>query len=169
MDLNKIELTGEIIEGLYKNVMVEISLSDKTGEKATNQPVGGIKFLGENKKNILVMVNYPIAGYLPDEQLNFLSAILNACKVSLADVAIVNQHNSPTMEFEKLAMQFMPKTILLFSIDLNLLQLHFRFPPFQVQQLNNCTYLLSPSLEDLSTDKDLKSKLWNCLQRIFLS
>ncbi len=39
------------------------------------------------------MVNYDNAVHLPDEELNFLTNMLAACKLSLGDVAIVNKYN----------------------------------------------------------------------------
>ena len=188
MDLNKIELTEEIVAELFKNSLVDASYeperkmagsidkkfnseikTQKAGSKIKNEPSpGGIKFLGGNNKNILVLVNYPMPGYLPDDQLSFLTSILNACKINLQDVAVVNQHQNKECDYNQLTGQFNPKVILLFATDIEALQMPFGIPDFQVQQLNKITHLLSPSLEELQAEKGLKTKLWNCLQRIFL-
>jgi hypothetical protein len=188
MDLNKIELTGEIVGELFKNSLVDTSSEPerKTPDAFTKplnaesktqnaeskiknkQSSGDIKFLGGNDKNILVLVNYPIPGYLPDDQLNFLISILNACKINLQDVAIVNQHQNKECGYDEFTGQMKPKIILLFAIDIAAMQMPFRIPDFQVQDFNKSTYLLSPSLEELQAEKELKIKLWNCLQRIFL-
>ena len=41
------------------------------------------KSLGNNQKNILIVVNYGNAVHLPDEELSFLTSMLAACKLSL--------------------------------------------------------------------------------------
>ena len=82
MNLNNISLTPQQVADLYTNVLIE-SESIAVPEKEN------IAFLGNNKKNIVVLVNYTDVPFLPDEQLNFLMNILGACHLTLADVAIV--------------------------------------------------------------------------------
>ena len=52
-----------------------------------------LKFLGEHLKKIIVLVNDPTAVYLNETDLGLLSSILNACKLNLADIALVNIAN----------------------------------------------------------------------------
>ncbi len=166
-DLNHIKLTAGMIAGLYKDQLVE--------ERAQIVPVepkkkehGKLKFLGENKKSILVLTYYNDVVYLPDEHLVFLTSILNACKINLGDVAVFNIAHTET-DFRDLKKQLKQQKALLFNVEPAQIQLPVTFPPFQVQSFDGCQYLLSPSLDKLAMDKELKGKLWNCLQRLFLS
>lgn len=166
-DLNHIKLTAGMIAGLYKDQLVE--------EQAQIMPVEPIKkdhvklkFLGENKKNIVVLTHYNEAVYLPDEHLAFLTTILNACKINLGDVAVINIAHIAT-DYRELKNQLKTQKALLFEVEPAQIQLPVSFPHFQVQSFDGCQYLLSPSLDKLENDKGLKGKLWTSLQRLFLS
>ena len=82
MSLNNISLSAQLIADLYPASLIEqltpIHIPDT------------IKFLGNNKKNILVLVSKDSITFLENDELDFLSSILVACKLSLADVAIIN-------------------------------------------------------------------------------
>jgi hypothetical protein len=104
---------------------------------------------------------------LSDEELPFLTNILSACKLSLADVAIVNIHSLEEKEIEKTIEPLEPKTVLLFGITPLTIDLPINFPQFQLQQFNKRTYLYSPGLQELANDKTLKLQLWNCLKNLF--
>jgi hypothetical protein len=123
--------------------------------------------LGGNSKNILIVINYNNVVYLPDEELEFLTSMLKACKLNLDNVAIVNTNNSPGDGYKEYAKQYSSKVVLLFGVDPVSFDLPVSFPEFQVQSFNSNTFLYSPTLQECRTDKLLKSKLWVCLQRIF--
>ncbi|SJZ96095.1 hypothetical protein [Sediminibacterium ginsengisoli] len=129
-----------------------------------------LSFLGNNGKNILILVSDPASVHLNDEALQFLSAILGACKLNLGDVAIINaQHNDISYDYLKSQMQ--PKQLLLFGIDTRLVQLPFVVPQYQVQAYDKCQFLLAPPLSAMlgnSQEAKLeKSKLWLSLKKIF--
>jgi len=140
--------------------------SSKATEKA-EQHQSGFKFLGDNEKNILLVVNYTQAVHLPDEQLNFITSILTACKLGLADVAILNISNNKNCSYKNFQQQLGSRQVFLFGIEPKQIELPVQFPEFQIQPFNNCTYLIAPSLQELENDKLLKSKLWVCLKKIF--
>jgi len=126
-----------------------------------------LKSLGGNQKNILVVVKNANITYLPDEDLEFLTNILKACKLNLEDVAIVNTNNNPGEGYKEYLKNWSSKIVLLFGVDPVSFDLPVNFPEFQVQSLTNTKFLYSPSLNECRTDKLLKSKLWVSLQRIF--
>ena len=176
MTLNNIELNSTLLREMYRNSLVEVG--DKTHRKVLTElpPIEVIKkkdpehewkYLGEFKKNILMIVRYPTVTYLPDEQLNFLTSILIACKLSLGDVAIVNILNAPPAFYKDAMEKFRSTTTILFGITPQEFEMPVNFPEFQVQRFNNCTFLHTPGLESLEADKVLKSKLWVCLRRMF--
>lgn len=161
MSLNQIQLTNQQLADFYPDVLIE--------SKTTKvQPAAGpVKYLGKNARKIVLLVDNAVAPFLPDNELNFLTNILSACKMSLADVAIVNIHALQKDEVLT-SIQFLdPKNVLLFGIAPLNIDLPINFPLFQLQPFNGCIYLYSPSLQELESDKTLKSKLWNSLKNLF--
>jgi hypothetical protein len=180
MSLNNIQLNAWHLAELFRNCLVETDEVSQNKEKIfTNSPAETIrmkeidppirewKWLGENKKNILLVVRYANTAYLPDEQLNFLTSILGACKLSLIDVAILNIANAPADSYKSISDQFKSRITVLFGITPTEFAMPANFPEFQVQVLNSCTFLHTPMLEKLEADKVLKSKLWVCLRKMF--
>jgi hypothetical protein len=194
MGLNDIKLSPTLTVALYGNLLVEDTAGKLTAgreifteeyilieeaeapepppppgkKKIAKEPTtGNLKSLGGNQKNILIVVKNDTVVHLPDEELEFLTNILKACQLSLDAVAIVNTNNAPDEGYKEYAKKFSSKIVLLFGIEPVSFDLPVNFPEFQVQSLNNTTFLYSPSLLECRTDKLLKSKLWVCLQRIF--
>src|SRR5690242_1891444 len=103
MGLNDIELSPAILAAMYKSLLVESEPDElKQFEPPKNpappapsveQSAPTWKQLGNNQKQILIVVRYEDSPILPDTALNLLTNMLNACKLSLDDVAIVNFHN----------------------------------------------------------------------------
>jgi hypothetical protein len=69
------------------------------------------KTLGNNKRQITVVVNCPTDVYVPEADLQFLTKMLGACKLNMADVAIVNYANAP-IAIDRLKTQLQPKSLL---------------------------------------------------------
>ena len=161
MSLNQIQLTNQLLTSLYPDVLIE---SNATSAVTEPQPA---KYLGKNAKNIVLLVDNPTAPFLPDEELSFLTNILSACKLSLADVAIVNTHSLRADEIERSLQTLEPKNIILFGITPLSIDLPINFPQFQLQEFNKRIYLYSPDLQQLASDKTLKMQLWNCLKNLF--
>ena len=142
-----------------------------TPEPATRQPAPEThKFLGNNRRKITILVNAPDSAFLPDDQLAFLTKILEACRMNIGDVAIVNLASTPAV-ITTLRQQLTPAFILLFGLEPVALRLPINFPTFKIQEYDGCTYLAAPPLEQLvqpgEESKLLKSKLWVCLKTMF--
>ena len=167
MDLNHLELPASLIEDLYKFSLVGMNEVPVKLQPEKIVIESKWKWLGNNGKNILVIVKYGNGIHLPDEQLGFLTNMLTACKIGLGDVAIVNLNNHPEASYKDLLNHFKSKIVFLYGIEPATFGLPVSFPHFQVQSFANCTFLFTPSLEELDKDKVLKSKLWVCLRRIF--
>jgi len=171
MDLNHIDLSSSLIADLYRSSLVDTNepsskpkLRTIVSDHHTNNEW---KHLGENKKNILIVVDYADTVYLPDKELSFLTNMLSACKLSLADVAIVNRNNYKEKEYKELLVYFKSRIVFLFGIEPSSFGLPVSFPHFQIQPFAKATFLFAPSLEEHKKDELLKSKLWVCLRRIF--
>lgn len=176
MDINHIKLDNNLIADLYSNLLVEnkniaetaaISINDGIISKERKENFSTIKSLGENSKNILLVVTYKDSAFLPDDQLNFLTKILTACKLSLADVAIFNLHPFAGKPYNEIISHFNSKTVLLFGLSPKDFGMPIQFPVYQVQAFNKTTFLYSPVLEQLERDPKEKSKFWKCLKNIF--
>jgi hypothetical protein len=175
MSLNTIKFDTTDIALLFKNSLVEVNEEKQAVPKTTSaEPIeadnkfGDWKYLGENKKKTLVVVNYDEAVHIPDKQLSFLTKLLAACNLNLADVAILNFHNYRSSGFENIINYFKPKVVLLFSIEPGEFGMPMIFPQFQVQRYKDAVFVSSPSLDIIEPDKTLKGKLWVCLKRLFL-
>jgi hypothetical protein len=128
------------------------------------------KILGNNRRHIALLVHSPGSGFMPDNQLAFLTKILEACRMTLADVAIVNNATAP-VTITALRQQLQPKIVLLFGVEPTAIRLPINFPTFKQLSYDDCTYLSSPGLDQLVPDtgdsKLLKSKLWVSLKTLF--
>jgi len=128
------------------------------------------KFLGKNGKKITIVVQSPSVPFLPDNQLSFLTRILEACRMNIGDVAIVNAATTP-VNITTLRQQLEPAVVLLFGIEPPAIRLPINFPVFKIQPYDNCSYLAAPPLTQLvqqsEESKLLKSKLWVCLKSLF--
>ena len=171
-DINHLKLHPALIAELYPSsliVMEETGPDPAEIAETENIPaaIPLLKSLGDNRKNILVVVSYPDAMYLPDHDLGFLTGILGSCKLSLADVAVFNLTNHPETSYREMLAFFKSKIVFLFGVEPTVLGLPLNFPHFQIQPFAGNSFLFSPSLQELENDKVLKSKLWVCLKRIF--
>ena len=158
MSLNQINLNTNLLISLYGNVLVETPV--KTD--ANNKP----QYLGSAAKAIGIGVNYTEHPFISDEDLTFLTNILNACKLSIGDVAIINFSTvkSPALQtFQELIL----KKVILFGPGPLQAGLPMNFPPYQVQEFDGCSYLLAPTLKELGQNVKEKGKLWQTLQKFF--
>lgn len=161
MTLKRLTLSENAIASLYTTPLVHIP---DTSAKTTSAQ---IKFMGSNQQHITILVNATDARFLNDKYFAFLSGILNACKLSVADVAIINIHQQKNLHHQNISTLTNPKIVLLFGVAPEEIGLPLHFPHFQVQPFNHITYLSSPSLDKIEADKLLKTQLWTSLKSIF--
>ena len=176
MDLNHIELTPLLLTGLYKTHLMEaigeapVVTTNATPVTPTNtQAKKPMPFLGKNQKGICILVNYAKDVYLPDDQLNFITSILQACRLNLGDVAIVNQFREKA-SFEDIKNQLGCQHLLVFGEELSIPGLPDS-PLFTITETGGCNIVHSPAAGLLNNNdpgnKLLKSKLWVCLKEMF--
>ena len=163
MSLENVKLPGFIIQYMFQKSLVKI-LDNKS--KGVNTKNIEISYFGGNKQHILLLVNDPDNAFIDDAQLTFLSGILNACKLTLEDIALVNIADNST-NYKKLNEDLSPKIIIMFGVIPEEIQLPFVIPQFQKQSYNNQFYIAASSLTDLEDNKDLKRRLWAVLQQLF--
>jgi hypothetical protein len=139
----------------------------KQQETKNRKPETQPKFLGNNGKNIVVLVRHTEVPFLPDGELAFLTNILSACRLGLGDVAITNVSGMEADGITQVMDGLGAKTVLLFGIAPLETGLPIAFPHFQAQQFNKRTYLYSPTLAEIESDKNVKAKLWASLKNLF--
>jgi hypothetical protein len=193
MSLNNIQLKDLVVSELYRDNLMASSepetpltahssqltaQSSQPASPPTQLPTrssqlaahSSYKFLGSNRRKITIVVHSPGIAFLPDDQLNVLTRMLEACRMNMGDVAIVNHAAAPVI-IAPLKQQLQPAFILLFGPKPPDIGLPMDFPVFKIQAYDQCTYLTAPSLEELVAPGDegklLKSKLWICLKTMF--
>lgn len=128
-------------------------------------------FLGDNKKNIIILVKDTTAFFINDEWLGTLSKLLAACKLNLGDVAIINYlHNN--ISFASIKEELKPQRVFMFDVTTNELQMPFSIPHYQVQQYGGCTFMCAPgstlsSITNTASVVAEKRKLWEKMKIIF--
>jgi hypothetical protein len=168
MSLNNIQLKPHLIADLYKDTLIELENTTPTPSVDITTPRRGLPmFLGNNEKKIIIAVSNNFLPFLPDNELAFLTNILSACKLSLADVAIINLHGKDETTCSDFIDQLQAQSVLLFGIEPLTIGLPMNFPLFQLQPFNKRIYLQAPAFSELEKDKGLKMRLWNCLKTLF--
>jgi hypothetical protein len=169
MSFSKLSLPSTIIVDLFRHSLVKAGFGEEisTVDTERNQLY---RFLGGNLKKANLIISSSDSFSIPEKHLSFLVKILEACKMTLADVAILN-HASQNIEIDELKEQLQPRTIILFGIEPKQINLPFNSPAFKIQEYDGCNFLYAPSMEELNQDTEngklLKSKLWVCLRKIF--
>jgi hypothetical protein len=157
------------ITDLGKEAIATSSLNEVVNDEKTVAPTP-IKFLGDHLKKIIVIVHDEEAVYLNDTDLGLLSSILNACKLTLADIALINTAKQPLSLHEILAT--LPSQLVL-VFELTGAQLKIKLPAtlYKPIVLGDTHILFSSGLKSMQgvaqTAKLEKSKLWNALKILF--
>lgn len=165
MSIDNIQLPGYLCQKMFTKTLL-----DKAEPGAVNTISKKIKIasLGENEANILFLVNNAQNKFLADNEMKLLSDLLTACRISMADIALVNYHHNQKINYNDLIDQFKSKKLLIFGVSASDLDLPFTIPFFQIQKFQEQTYIIGPSLSDFINNVELKKELWNSLKKIFL-
>ncbi|MBP6431143.1 MAG: hypothetical protein KA319_05200 [Ferruginibacter sp.] len=163
MSLDNIQLPVEVVTNLFKNSLVEL---DSQQPSAVNKTEASFNFLGNHEKKVVILVNEPDAIYLKEEELNLLLNILAACKLTMADIAVVNIAKN-TITYKQLNDSLQSQIVLLIGTTPAEIDLPLDFPMYKIQVYNNQQYVCSVSLQHLLTDKVEKGKLWLTLKAVF--
>ena len=183
MNTENTQLSAADLVNLYKESLVVI---EDTPTTTTNfvQPVveekkeaikqetweGPIKSLGEHHKKITVVVNDPNAVHLNESDFILLTSILNACRLTIADIALINLGKQPVGLHQIL--QEYPSTLLIsFAVDASQLKVKLPNTLYKVTQLGDSHILFSNALSTMQGTgveaKQEKAKLWTVLKKIF--
>ena len=180
MGLDNLKLSPFLVKEMYTNALIDSGIVatpimgnngiEKQSAKSKPTPNGKgpiLKFLGNNKRNILILINEKEQAFLSDGDLTFLISILNACKISVEDTALVNCYQCTDAVYENLQEQFSPGIILFLGTEPQDLDFPIQIPHYHIQKYNKQQYVCAPSLKVLAADKEEKKQLWNVLKALF--
>lgn len=124
-------------------------------------------YLGENRRFILILVNYPEEKYLPEAEKAYLAKILSAVKLDLEDVALLNYAHYPGSKYAELKDFFAFNSLLLFGVGPNLLQIPGPVLPYHLGLVEGVKILAADSTEVFRPDAGKKKSLWEELKKVF--
>ena len=160
MSLDQIKLDPYLLARIYTQPIVP---GKSMPAPTVAAEIPKVKYLGENQKNISLLIQNESEAYLNDELFNLLTNILNACKLGMQDISLINISQYAAMPFTAWQTAVPMKQCVLFGIPPANLGLE-TIPTYQVMQVNGCQLLYSDPLLAISQDKALKGKLWGGLK-----
>lgn len=174
MNLNEIRLPPKVIADLYKKSLIEIPVITNASITVASEgiPTNPFKFMGNNFKQIFIVVYYPDQIFLPAEQLIFLSAVLKACNLSLEDTAIVNFATFKP-DYNLIRQWMLPRIMLFFGVSAEFITVSSKPTEYEQTNFKGIATLYIPALERLNQNNNegriLKKKLWTALKQLFES
>jgi hypothetical protein len=129
-----------------------------------------LKYLGDHSKEIVVVVNDPASVYLNEPDFILLTSILNACRLTIADIALINLGNQ-NATLHQILNTLPSKLVIAFEVDSKTLKIKLPTNFYKLTPLGESNLLFSKSLASMQgTDasaKQEKAKLWTVLKQIF--
>ncbi len=151
----------------------QIEANKDTSNNATIRPInelGQIKYLGEHLKQVTIIVKDELAVYLNENDLTLLSSILSACKLTLADIALINVAQQK-LSLHEILNVLPSKLVMIFDVSSTTLKIKLPTTLYKSIQLGDTYLLFSNSLSLMQggdqSAKLEKGKLWAILKSLF--
>ena len=160
MSLKNVVLDPFLIAQLYPSSLIPDEGLNPTKDSAK------ISFLGNNRKNIALLIHNEREAWLPDDLYTFLSKILLACGLNMDDVALINPHSSPAITASELKEQLKPEKVIFFG-DFFEQWIGKNRDKNKVLRLEGYAGLFTDDLAYLQHDKQAKKEFWKALQSLF--
>jgi hypothetical protein len=163
MSLEQLQLDPYLLAQMYDQPIIP---EEHKAQPAVAKDLPKVKYLGENQKNIALLIQNESEAYLNEELFNLLANILNACKLGMQDVALINTSHYPGLTLADYKEAVAAKQCIIFAIPPASLGL----PPMQTYLLethSQVPVLYSDHLQQIATDKQLKGRLWQGLKQLF--
>ncbi len=159
----KVQVVGEQTEK-YNNKIEEttdpVILKIQTKTDVVKQDY---KYLGENNKYVLIIVNESNFDFLNKKDLAFLTKILSAKKLDISDVAIVNLAKYSHLDFKDLKLFFGFSKLITFGINPKILNVEGSVPNKKFM-FKDVAILGTWDLFKLDEDVKKKTIFWNELK-----
>jgi len=123
------------------------------------------KYLGSNKRNFLILVNYTGHEFIADAHLTALQSILSRKEYNVDDIAILNLANYSTVSFEQLAAYFNPQKTLILgkaAMPAGIGALQFN----EQGQIGKCAALYSFSFDEMMDNIPNKKTFWDNMKNL---
>ena len=137
-------------------------------EKEPSAPTPNYKFLGENARKVLILVNDANNQVSTTAGTALLWKIVNAIKLTPKDCAVLNYQHHQGLGFEELTAYFQPQLLLSFGIPPTAMGLPSQQTELIGQQ-GSVKTIFSSELDALEVDIPVKKALWKSLQQLTLS
>ena len=123
------------------------------------------KFLGGNKKSVLILVNDEANDVSTEQGRELLRKIVKAVDLGTPDFAIVNYSKYQGTGFAELYQFFKPVTMLSFGVEIAHLKLNLTWQN-EIITHGPTRIIFAPNLHHLDSDLTAKKLLWGNLQKI---
>jgi hypothetical protein len=148
-----------------QTLVIQPALQPILIEAKDETPVMNYKYKGGNKKQFLVLVNYPSTEFIEDAHLTALENILKRKELSLDDVAIVNLAGYRDQRTTALMNFFKPQRLLVMGQDAA--PTDFMLPALnQVAVAENIKTLYSFSFSEMMDSNDNKKAFWEQMKNL---
>ncbi|WP_123848653.1 hypothetical protein [Chitinophaga lutea] len=163
MSLEQLQLDPYLLAQMYDQPIIpEVRQAAPAAPKALPK----LKYLGENQKNILLLIQNESEAYLNEELFNLLANILNACKLGMQEVALLNVAGYPGLTLQDYHTALGFRQCIVFDIPPAQLGLA-EMEPYRLETHFGASVLYSHHLQQIATDKALKGRLWLALKQLF--
>lgn len=159
MSLKEVSLDPFLIAGIYRQPLIKAKPVPAEISSREEKPVPS---LGNNRQRWLLVIHNPEEAYLNEEIFNMLLKLLNACKLTLDDIALINTAHLPETGFSLFRQQFSPRKMVLFGQALA--EITGDHPKNKAWEENGIHFLRADSLNDMYRDQSLKMPFWNALK-----
>jgi DNA polymerase III psi subunit len=132
---------------------------------AESAPEKTFKFLGGNKKSVLILVNDSEHDVSTEQGRELLRKIVKAVDLGTPDFAILNYSNYKGTDFVELNRFFKPATMLSFGVEFADLRLNLTWQN-EIIVHETTRIIFAPNLHHLDSDLTAKKILWGHLQKI---
>ena len=160
--LDNFQLSTNLLADLYKDSLVMLDIPQEStpllNEKKSD-------LLGGYQSKILLLVSSIDVPYLQDDELQLLTNMLNACKLSLVDVGILNVHHLENKDWYQIIEHHAPQKAIVFG-EIAALGMP-KSAKYQVLDQAEFQWINSISLTDLNQNPAEKKELWFALKKMF--
>ncbi len=142
-------------------------------EAEVNEELPVLDYKGENRKEILILVDEKNKPYLSEKDETFLTKILGATGLTFTDIALLNLHSLREQieyfpDVFQLLHDFPFRTLILFGNIPETLPFTRYLNKYQIVQDDlEKTYLQADALKEIANDRSKKQLLWRNLQDVF--
>lgn len=123
------------------------------------------KFLGGNKKSVLILVNDANYDVSTEQGRELLRKIVKAVDLATPDFALLNYANYSGTTFTELHQFFKPQIMLSFGVEASHLKLNLSWDG-EIIVYETTRIIFAPNLHPLDSDLLAKKSLWGNLQKI---